>query len=196
VVVLNVLLQIWGGVFFLLNKIFLSFSERSEGDENKRWRVRSWVVYLVGLPAWVLIFVLERNWIVACLETSGVPAMVLGLKIAMQGKGKELKWLDRLAVIGILVGLVLSWYDLGGITKWTQWLEMGVSLGYLVGTYQLAKERPTGFLWFLLMNGSNAALMWAQGYHWLFWQQVASLIFVFDAYFAWRRKHALANVQS
>jgi len=176
------LLQLWGGIFFLLNKIFFSRAERSEGARARRWRIASWSVYLIGLPAWVIIFIMERNWIAAALESSGAPAMVMGLLVAVRGTGRQPKWLDHLALVGIVVGLSASLYDFGGITTVNQLLEIGIVTGYLIGTYMLAKERPSGYLWFLLMNGSNAVLMYTQDYPWLVVQQIASLAFVLDAY--------------
>lgn len=187
---LHTILQVWGGIFYLLNKIFLSFSERSESNK-KRWRIASWVVYLIGLPPWVIIFIIERNWIVAALEAGGAPAMVLGLVIAVRGKGKEPKWLDHIALVAIVLGFGYSLYDFGGLHTLTQWLEIGTVAGFLFGTYLLAKENASGYLWFIQMNVANGALMWVEHYPWLVLQQVVSLIFVVDAYLAWKRKHTL-----
>jgi len=39
---LNLILQIWGGAFYLLNKIFFSQAERSKQEtQEKKWRVAS-----------------------------------------------------------------------------------------------------------------------------------------------------------
>ena len=43
-------------------------------------------------------------------------------------------------------------------------------------------------VWFMFMNGSNAALMWIQDYPLLTIQQLISLGFVIDAFLAQRRK--------
>jgi len=177
------LLQFWGGSFYLLNKIFFSQAERNNDQEKIRfWRINSWIVYLIGLPAWVIIFLSERNWIAASVEGSGALAMIIGLIIAIRGKGKEPKWFDYIARLAIVVGITYSLYDFGGITTVTQLLEIGVTIGFLFGTYQLAKQNPTGYLWFLLMNSSNAILMLVQNYPWLFVQQLISLGFVLDAF--------------
>lgn len=186
----------WAGSFYLLNKIFLSLSERAmcknRGDWAKVARVASWIAYLVGLPAWVWIFVEEHNWIAAGVETSGLPAMLLGLVIALRGKGgKSPKILDRIALFFIPVGFLYSLYDFGGFNSFTQLLETLLVVGFLVGTYQLAKERLSGYLWFVLMHVACAWLMWVQDYQWLFLQQVVSLLFVYDAYMwsrAWRKR--------
>jgi len=184
----HILLQVWGGLFYLLNKIFFSRAERSDGEKKRLWKISSWVVYLIGLPAWVIIFIFERNWIAAALESGGAPSMALGLFIALRGKGKTPKWLDWVALIAIAVGLGYSLHDFGGITTWNQVLELSMVTGFLVGTYRLAKEKPSGYLWFLLMNASNAVLMAVEGYPYLFIQQVISFGFVADAYLVQRKK--------
>ena len=182
-------LQIWGGMFYLLNKVFFSRSERSSNKfKKKNWRIRAWIVYLLGLPAWVTIFVLERNWIAAAIEAGGAPAMIIGLSIAIRGQGHELRWLDTLAKIMISIGLALSLYDFGGITTLNQVLELGIAVGFLVGTYMLAKEKAQGYFWFMGMNISTAVLMGIQNYPFLMVQQLISLGFVLDAYFVQRAR--------
>ena len=188
-------LQWLGGGFYLLNKIFLSFSERARnrGDEAKarKWRIASWVVYLVGLPPWVIIFISWRNWIAASVEASGAPAMLLGLVIALRGTTKNPpRWLDHLALVCIPLGFGYSLYDFGGITTINQWLEIGLVLGFLVGTYLLAKERASGYLWYVLMHVTCGWLMWIQGYPWLFFQQLVSLVFIVDAYRMTQKRRA------
>jgi hypothetical protein len=186
-------LQWFGGGFYLLNKIFLSFSERALNRGNKawarKWRILAWTSYLIGLPAWIIILVSWRNWIVASVEASGAPAMILGLVIALRGTAKNPpRLLDRLALVCIPLGFGYSLYDFGGITTINQWLEISLVLGFLVGTYLLAKERTSGYLWFALMNISCSWLMWIQDYKWLFLQQLISLAFVADAYITTRRR--------
>jgi hypothetical protein len=185
-----VLMQLLGGVFYLLQKVFLSIAERSErkNPNDERWRIWAWIVYLVGLPPWIVIFVWERNWIAAALEASGVPAMILGLTIALRGKGQKPGWLDRVAIVAIVAGIAYSAYDFGGFTTTSQFLELGIVLGFLIGTYQLAHEKPAGYLWYLLMCSFTAVLMWVEHYPWLVAQQIVSLGFIVDAYLAQRRK--------
>lgn len=191
------LLQWLGGGFYLLNKIFLWFSERARRqgnqEETRKWRIASWVVYLFGLPPWVIIFVSWRNWIAASVEASGVPAMLLGLVIALRGTtNNPPQWLDYLALVCIPLGFGYSLYDFGGITTINQWLEIGLVLGFLVGTYLLAKERASGYLWYILMHVTCGWLMWIQGYPWLFFQQLVSLVFIVDAY-RMTQKHRVMN---
>ena len=118
--------------------------------------------------------------------------MLLGLITAIQGQSKKPpKWLDRIALVCIPLGFSYSLYDFGGISSLSQWLEIALVIGFLIGTYQLAKERSGGYLWYVLMHVSCGWLMWIQNYPWLFLQQVVSLVFIFDAYrIAQKRKSA------
>lgn len=194
-------LQWVGGVFYTLNKIFLFFSEQAKTQGNgknfQRLRVISWVVYLIGLPAWVILLAGKKAWIAAALEAGGGPAMLLGLITAIRGTAKDPpRWLDRLAVLCIPVGLAYSIYDFGGLNTIGQGLELGLVLGFLVGTYQLARERRDGYLWYLLMHIATSWLMLLQGYFWLFCQQVLSLVLIFIAYQTARRKEISGEKES
>jgi len=185
-------LQIWGGVFYLLNKIFFSRAERSKNERLRRvWRIRSWIVYLAGLPAWVVVFISEHNWIAAGVESGGAPAMTIGLIIAWRGHGNEPKWLDYVAKISVLIGLTLSFYEFGGIKTLNQFLELGIAAGFLMGTYMMAKDKVQGYFWLMLGNVSCASLMGLEGFFVLMAQQTVSLFFVTDAYLA--RKQTLIS---
>jgi len=188
-------LQIWGGVFYLLNKIFFSRAERSKNERFRRvWRIRSWIVYLAGLPAWVVVFISEHNWIAAGVESGGAPAMTIGLIIAWRGHGNEPKWLDYVAKLSVLIGLTLSFYEFGGIKTLNQFLELGIAAGFLMGTYMMAKDKVQGYFWLMLGNVSCASLMGLEGFFVLMAQQTVSLFFVTDAYLA--RKQTLISESS
>ncbi len=186
-------LQLWGGIFYLLNKVFFSFTERGKNSEAKRlWRIWSWIVYILGLPAWAFIFIFEHNWIAASLELGGLPSMVLGLTIALKSSvRKSPKWLNYLALACVAIGTAYSLYDFGGLTTLNQFLELGLTAGYLIGTYLLAvkdeKKHPVGYLWFMIMNLSCGWLMWREHYPWLALQQAISLGFIVDAFIMERR---------
>lgn len=190
------LLQLLGGGCYLLNKVFLSLNERtvaSNSSAARIWRIWSWAVYLLGLPAWVVIFVGRHDWIAASLEAGGAPAMVLGLISAIRGGASQsLRWLDWLALSAIPFGLVYSLWDFGGLNTVNQGLELALVLGFLVGTYQLAKERRSGYLWYVLMHISCGLLMAVQGYVWLLLQQVVSLGFIADAFLNAGRKRSVS----
>lgn len=189
------LLQAWAGGFYLLNKIFLWLSERARRrgrlEVGRWWRIASWTIYLLGLPPWLVIFARKSDWIAASLEASGVPAMLLGLILAIQGSAdKPPKWLDYLTLFMIPIGVAYSVHDLGGFGHLSQWLESALVLGYLVGTRQLGLERASGYLWYVLMHVACGWLMWHQGLYELMVLQIASLVFIADAYRVWRTTHA------
>ena len=118
---LNLLLQLWGGAFYLLNKLFFSRAERAVRVQTRqRWLTIAWSCYLIGLPPWVFIFITERNWIAAAVETSGVPAMIMGLIAARKQVriSADHAWLDHLAKLTVVVGLGLSFYDFGAFSNY------------------------------------------------------------------------------
>lgn len=170
------------GLGYLFQKIFLLVAEGDESPKGRRFRISGWVSYLIGLPMWTVIFVAESNWILFFVEGGGAPSVVLGLVIALRGHGNAPKWLDHLAVVATLVGIGVSLYAFGGLTTINQTLELGVAIGFLAGTYYLAKKNPTGWLWYLLMNGSAGTLMWVQDYYFLTAQQAFSFLVVITAY--------------
>jgi hypothetical protein len=148
---------------------------------NRTWRLWSWGIYLAGLPAWVIIFVSEHNWIAATVESGGAPAMAIGFIIALRGHGNEPAWLDYLARFSVVFGLAASLYEFGGITTLNQVFELAIAAGFLMGTYLTAKDSVQGYFWLMLGNVSCAALMGIQEYWILSAQQMVSLIFVIDA---------------
>lgn len=115
--------------------------------------------------------------------------MLLGLVMAFRGTTKDPPaWLNRLAFVCAPFGLAVSCYDFGGLKTLNQWLEIGLVAGFLIGTYQLARDRASGYLWFVLMHVSCGWLMYIQGYPWLVAQQIASLGFILDAYVTRRQR--------
>ena len=186
---LYLLLQIWGGLFYLLNKVFFSKAERSKNNlEKQKSRFWAWTFYLVGVPAWVIILISGRNWIAAAIETGGAPAMLVGLINARRGKGHAPLWLDHFAKLALVIGLGLSLYDFGGLTTINQLLEMGMASGFLMGTYMLSKENSHGYFWLMLGNITCAWLMGIQTHWLLLVEQTISLGFVFDAYWVQRKR--------
>ena len=175
-------LQIWGGMCYLLNKICFSKAERSKRDALKRtWRIRSWSVYLAGVPAWVIVFISKHNWIAAAVESGGSPAMIMGLVNALRGRDKLPWWLDYISRVSVGIGFMLSVYDFGGISTIHQYLELGIAAGFLLGTYLLAIDNWIGYIFFMLGNVCCAALMGMEGFYVLACQQTLSLVFVTDA---------------
>lgn len=185
----DLFLQVWGGLFYFLNKLFFSLAERSLNIKIQyKWMGFAWGVYLAGLPAWVIIFLSEHNWIAAAVKSSGVPAMLMGLYTSVKNNKSDGTHvlLDRISKLMIVAGGGLSLYDFGGITTFNQILELGIAFGFIFGTYFLAVLKPYGYLWFFIGNLCAGHLMMSQGYYLLMFQQFLSGILVLYAF--WLRK--------
>lgn len=179
---MDTFLQLWGGIFYLLNKILLSFSEGTKKEKlQRKLRIWSWILFLIGVPAWIIILSIKRDWIVASIEIGGVPSMILGIIIAINGTDHKFKWLERVSkwcvYVFLVVGISASLYDFGGITSISQVLEICVIVGYLLGIYLLAKKKSGGWLFFMLMNTSMVVLMLMQDKPYLAIQQGISVLF-------------------
>lgn len=184
-------LQIWGGGFYLLNKIFFALAEGGNERLKRQLRVVGWILYLLGVPAWVIILSNKHDWIAAAIEAGGIPAMLLGLTNAWRDR-KPPAMVDFSVTIctyiALVAGLSYSLYDYGGLTSVSQLLEIGVMVGFLVGSYMLAKKNVYGWLFFLLMNLSMAILMFIQNHPLLTIQQLVSLTFVLYGFIIATRK--------
>lgn len=179
-------LQLWGGLCYLLNKIFFSISETQNVNTERKLKIIGWVLYIIGVPAWVIILVGHNDWIAASIEAGGIPAMILGLYNTIHDHKKTHKAFNAVVTFctyaSLVFGLSVSLYIHGGIVSISQILEIGVMLGFLLGSYFLAKGNSNGWLFFMLMNISMAALMYIQGKPVLMGQQLLSLCFVFYGY--------------
>ena len=179
---MDLMLQIWGGGFYLLNKIFFALAERKRESSKRQLIIAGWTVYLLGVPAWVIILVSKHDWIAASIEAGGVPAMLFGLVNAFQKTGSHHKGFDRFASFftyaALILGVAYSLRDYCGLTAVSQGLEIGVMIGFLFGSYLLAKKNLYGWLFFILMNSSMASLMLLQHKPLLAGQQLVSLCFV------------------
>lgn len=179
---MDVILQIWGGGFYLINKILFSLSENKQDIVKKKLKIIAWIIYILGVPAWVIILVGQQNWIAGSIEAGAIPAMLLGLYNTYHDHKKQHKRFNQFVSVSIygsiVFGLVHSFNIYGGLTSVTQILEIGVMLGFLLGSYYMAKNNANGWLFFMLMNLSMASLMYLQGYPILIAQQLLSFIFV------------------
>ncbi len=176
---MEIVLQIWGGLFYLLAKIFLA---AAEGKENSKWRTYGWIIYLLGIPPWAIILALNQDWIAMAVEIGGAPAIILGIIMTIKRLNIVNNLIDKSIKIFVLVlictGIVSSLYTFNGITSFSQILEFGVMIGFLFGTYLLAKNERKGWLYFLLMNISMGILTTIQG-KWIFtFLQIISVGFV------------------
>ena len=179
---MDLILQIWGGSFYLINKICFAFAEGKDNTKKRQLKIIGWVVFLLGVPAWIIILILKHNWIAASIEFGGIPAMLLGLFNVYKNCEISNKFFDIAVSCStyffIIFGISYSIYDYGGITSISQILEIGVMIGFLLGSYLLAKNITSGWLFFMLMNGSMGTLMMIQNKPILAIQQVVSLCFV------------------
>ncbi|MGH1441453.1 MAG: nicotinamide mononucleotide transporter [Cellvibrionaceae bacterium] len=179
---MDLILQIWGGGFYLLNKILFALSESKQDALKKKLKIIAWIIYILGVPAWVIILVGHQNWIAASIETGGVPAMLLGLYNTYHDHKKPHKLFNHLVSFAtyssLAFGVIYSLSIHGGISSITQVLEIGVMLGFLLGSYYMAKNSSNGWLFFMLMNLSMASLMFLQEKPILMTQQLLSFCFV------------------
>jgi hypothetical protein len=177
-VALDLVLQLWGGTGYLAAKILLSYAEGLARD--RKWRIAGWTAYLAGLPAWVVRLSVHKDWIAAAIEAGGAPSLVLGLVLAVKRIDHAPKALDRCVsafiYIMIVFGISYSLYLFKGITALSQILEFGVTIGFLIGTYLLARKKSTGWLFYALMLISMGVLMLIQGKIILVFQQAISLV--------------------
>ncbi|MDC7226015.1 MAG: nicotinamide mononucleotide transporter [Spirochaetales bacterium] len=189
---MDVMLQLWGGLFYLANKITFSIAEGRRNSVKRKLRIIGWVIYILGVPAWVTILILKRNWIAASIEAGGLPSMIFGLVNDIQNEDKPDKGLDRIASLFtytfILLGAGISIYDFGGIKTLSQFLEIGVTIGFLMGSLLLARKKPSGWGFFMLMNSSMGILMLIQKRPLLAAQQLLSLGFVIYGFISARNK--------
>ncbi|MFK0569836.1 nicotinamide mononucleotide transporter [Endozoicomonas sp.] len=179
---MDLILQIWGGAFYLINKILFALSEGKHGKTEKQLKVSGWSIYILGVPAWVIILVGHQNWIAAAIEAGGIPAMLLGLYNTYHDHKRPHKAFNIFVILctysSLAFGLIYSLSIHGGITSVSQVLEVGVMSGFLMGSYFMAKNNPDGWLFFMLMNLSMASLMFLQEKPILMGQQLLSLCFV------------------
>lgn len=183
---MDLFLQIWGGGFYLLNKVFFALAEGKHAVRKRQLKIVGWTIYISGVPAWVIILALKNDWIAASIEFGGVPAMLFGLYNIYTNTSEPNSLFDRIAslftIISISAGVGFSVYSHHGITSIHQLLELGVMIGFLLGSYFMAKNRSRGWIFFMLMNISMGTLMLMQQNPILAIQQFVSLCFVIYGY--------------
>ena len=101
---------------------------------------------------------------VLLVEAAGIPAIFLGLFGAIYGLEKERPWLKIVSYVAAAIGVAASVADRGVPNSLAQLMELGSVVGFVVGTCLLARERISGYFWYLSMNASMGWLMFEQGY--------------------------------
>jgi len=181
---IDLFLQIWGGIGYLLAKILLA---SAEGTENGgKLRIIGWFSYLLGIPAWVILLAGKNNWVVASIDLGSIPSMILGIVTAWKQNNQVNKGFDIFVKLFtffmIILGTIYSVYYFHGITTFSQLLEIIITFGFLSGTYLLAKNNPVGWLLFALMCTCMGILMLIQDKTILVFQQGISLIVIIAGY--------------
>ena len=187
---IDLFLQIWGGLGYLLAKILLAIAEGS--SDSRKWRIAGWFSYLIGIPAWVILLASKNSWIVAAIDLGSIPSMILGIVGAWKKGAQVNKAFDAFVkfftFFMIMAGISYSIYFFHGITAFSQVLEILITFGFLLGSYLLAKKNPSGWLLFALMCVCMGVLMFLQGKFLLIFQQGVSLIVVIVGYIKAMRK--------
>ena len=181
---IDLFLQIWGGIGYLLAKILLALAEGM--DNGRKLRIIGWFSYLIGIPAWIILLAGKNNWVVASIDLGSVPSMILGIVTAWKQDIQVNKAFDMFVKVFtffmIILGTIYSIYYFHGITAFSQILEILITFGFLLGSYLLAKKNPVGWLLFALMCTCMGILMFIQGKTLLVFQQGISLIVVIVGY--------------
>ena len=180
----DIFLQIWGGIGYLVAKILLASAEGM--NNNRKLRIIGWFSYLLGIPAWVILLAGKNNWVVAAIDLGSVPSMILGIIIAWKQNVQINKVFDIFVkfftFFMIMLGTFYSIYYFHGITTFSQILEILITFGFLLGSYLLAKRNPVGWLLFALMCTCMGILMLIQDKILLVFQQGISLVVVIVGY--------------
>ena len=195
---IDLFLQIWGGIGYLLAKILLAFAEGM--NNGRKLRIIGWFSYLIGIPAWVILLAGKNNWVVAAIDLGSVPSMILGIVTAWKQNIQVNKKFDMFVKVFtffmITLGTFYSIYYFHGITTFSQILEILITFGFLLGSYLLAKKNPVGWLLFALMCTSMGTLMLIQDKLLLVFQQGVSLLVVITGYIRAIRKTKSNIVQN
>ena len=179
---MDLFLQVWAASFYLSNKVLFAIAESRDEEWKRKLKIVGWAIYILGVPPWVIIMVAKSNWMAAAIEAGGIPAMMLGLYNVIKGQPSTNRLLNQsietFTYSMLALGIGYSLYEYGGISALSQVLEFGVTIGFLLGSYYMAKGSMYGWLFFALMNISMGSLTLLQDKYILAFQQMMSLSFV------------------
>lgn len=189
---MNMSLQIWAAISYLSHRILFSFAESKPAATKRKMKIVGWVIFILGVPAWVIILASKNDWIAASVEAGGLPSMFLGLYNTIYHNKPSHKIWSRLVgiftVCALFFGVFFSLRHHGSLHSLSQFLEIGVVVGFLIGSYFMAKDHINGWLFFMLMNISAASLMLLHGNFILMVQQLISLGFVMYGFWQARKQ--------
>lgn len=183
-------MQIWlvdvlrwvGAIGYLLQKCSLTGREIARGKSEKWFKwidVAGWGSYVAGLIPIVIYLAILDYWIAAALELGGAPIMVRGFILAIRGQNKPRpRFLDVIAIVCTVLGIAFSAYRLGTLGTFSQFLELLMVTGFLVGTFQHGDQKVSGYFWYYLMFVSCGWMFYLKHDMMMFWQQVISAIVV------------------
>ncbi len=164
-------LQVFGGGFYLLSKVFLSLA-----GESLLLRRIGWSVYIAGVPFWMMLLWIKSDYIVLGLEFGGGLILVYALIKTFQKEVKGTTKLD-IAANGLCVILffVALYYTLG--TKgfgFHPFLEVVIAFSFAISIMMLAKKDDRGWYVMLLLHVATGTLMYRQDVWLLAIQQAIS----------------------
>jgi hypothetical protein len=195
IVYIDIGLQIWGGIGYLLAKILLATAESM--NDSRKLRIAGWSSYLVSVPAWIILMVGKNDWLVTGTDMGSIPTMILGIAAAWKRDTPVPKFFDAFAKIitylMIVLGFIYSIYYFHGIKTFTQILEILITIAFLLGSYLLAKQKPEGWLLYMLSGICMIILLLIQSKILLIFQQVISLIVEIIGYIKAVKKYKLKN---
>lgn len=189
------MVEAFAASLYLLNKIFFLLRELAgmRGDESavRKWKIAAWTSGLAGLPFVTWILLSEHDWIFGLFEQGVAPSMVLGLVVAIRRIEQVVpRWVDRIVYAAICAGVAASYFDLGGLASINQGLELTAVGTFHPGSYLLAKDKRSGYLWYVVMFAAAGTLLVRQEHYMFALQQAASAFIIMSAYvIAGRRKH-------
>jgi uncharacterized protein YggT (Ycf19 family) len=179
---MDLVLQIWGGFFYLINKVFFAMAERSTCQLRRRFSIMAWAVFIIGVPAWGILLIRQHCWIAASIEIGSIPTMIFGLYNAWRNQAEPKKIFKILATIStygfMFLGVSYSLYNFDPKYALSITLETGVIIGFFMGSYLLAQNKAYGWFFYMLMNMSTGTLMFIREKYILSFQQLLSLMLI------------------
>jgi hypothetical protein len=116
---MDIALQTWGGGFYLINKILFALAEGKKQKLKRQLKIYGWVIYILGVPAWVIILLSKHNWIAASIEAGGVPSMMFGLYTIYKNSKTQNRNFDKVASFctygSITLGVGYSLFEAVGV---------------------------------------------------------------------------------